>query len=71
VRGIRLRPQADPKELARQALADFLENSKAENLIADEKMVAALQSWQGSDATPLPVSDAPGLEKDEAPLAAG
>ena len=41
-----------PKELARQALADFLEASKAENLIADEKMVAALQSWKSSDAHP-------------------
>ena len=39
-----------PKELARQALADFLDASRAENLIADEKMVAALQSWQSPDA---------------------
>lgn len=41
-----------PEELALKALGDFIEASKAENLIADEKMVAALQSWKSSDAAP-------------------
>jgi aryl-phospho-beta-D-glucosidase BglC (GH1 family) len=49
-----------PKNLARRALADFIEASKAENLVADERMVTALQSWQRPSAdspTPKPSGD--------------
>ena len=38
-----------PKEVARRAVADFLESSQAENLVANEPMVKALQSWKSPE----------------------
>ena len=49
-----------PKELARRGLAEFIEASKAENLVADERMVTALQGWQrssGSGPPPKPSTE--------------
>ena len=52
-----------PPELARQALADFIEASQAEKLVADEEMVAMLQSWRPPD------DGIPSSEPTEAPAA--
>ncbi|MBZ0111133.1 MAG: cellulase family glycosylhydrolase [Thermoanaerobaculia bacterium] len=50
-----------PEAIARRALAEFLEASKAGNLVADERMVAVLKGWQQREppASPEPAAPAP------------